>query len=131
MSNQTFTDGTGRVWALRLDWAAMRRAKAAGVDLSKIEEITPDLFRCGVELIESVWACLDLSRGPVNRDEFEAALTGEVMPAARDALFAAVMDFFPESRRAYIAAARAQVEHEFAELRRQLALQGSNAPSTA
>ena len=113
---QTFTDATGRVWSLRLDWQAMRRAKAAGVDLSKIEESLPDLYRCGVELSEAVWACLDLRGGAVNRDEFESALVGDAMEAARDALLQAVIDFFPEHRRRLIAGAIADVRRQMAEL---------------
>lgn len=94
----------------------MRRAKAAGVDLSKIEETLPDLYRCGVELVEAVWACLDLRGGPVNRDEFEAALCGECMEAARKALIEAINDFFPEHRRRFVLAACAEVERQLAKL---------------
>lgn len=127
--SQAFVDATGRSWSLRLDWAAMRRAKAAGVDLSKIEEVIPDLYRCGTELAEAVWACLDMRGQAVNRDDFEGALTGPAMDAARDALLAAVSDFFPESRRQFIEAARTDVVDQFSKLA-ALVTPPQNGPST-
>lgn len=126
---QTFTDANGRVWTLRLDWAAMRRSKSAGVDLSKIEEVLADFYRCGTELAEAVWACVDLRGQVANRDDFEAALTGPVMDAARDALIEAVKDFFPESRREFITAAQADVVSQFAQVLEASRTQRQNATS--
>ena len=129
---QSFTDENGRAWTLRLDWAAMRRAKAAGVDLSQIESIIHLLHAGGVELIDALWACLDLNGGPVNRDEFERAVTGDTIGYARMALIEAVKDFFPAARAEAIDAADRVISRQVIEQAEQLqaALTPWNKPST-
>lgn len=112
----TFDDAAGRTWSCRVDWAAMRRSKAAGVDLSKYEEHLEAFYMLGPELIDALWAVVSpQGKNPGMVEtlvQFEQSLTGEHLERARDALAAGVCEFYPESRAAHIKAAVQAVEEQ-------------------
>lgn len=106
-----WTDNEARSWPLRIDWAAMRRAKAAGADLSNAEELLGDFFRGSVLLIETLWAIHEpeaIKRG-IDREAFEAAVSGAAMEKAREALLEGLSDFFSPTRAELLRAAVAEV----------------------
>ena len=114
-----FTDNNGRQWVCRVTWAAIRRSQAAGVDLAMVEQHLGDFYRCGQSLMDALWAVC----GPganCSQEQFEEAICGETLEAAREALLAGVVDFFPKSRAKLITAAVAEVREQLANLESQL-----------
>jgi hypothetical protein len=96
-----FTDANGREWALRVDTAAIRRARAGGVDLSNPEKHLEALFTDHLTLCDCLWSCVAKTAqdAGISQEEFESRIRGEVIESARDALLAAVIDFFHGQRK--------------------------------
>ncbi len=106
---KSFVDGAGRTWVLNLTIAAMRRAKVQGVDLSQsmigLEAVMDDETQLATALYAIVQP--DAEKLSITSEQFDAGLiNGEVIGAAQDALWEALHDFFPPSRRPMLAAAR-------------------------
>lgn len=106
---KSFVDGAGRTWVLNLTIAAMRRAKAQGVDLSQsmigLEQVMDD----EVVLASGLYAIVqpEAEKLSITSEQFDAGLsTGEIIGSAQDALWEALHDFFPPARRPMLAAAR-------------------------
>lgn len=95
-----FEDIAGRGWCCRVDWSAMQRSQAAGVDLSRAEEYLGDFYRGSALLINALWAVVgpEATKVGVTREMFEQGIRGETIEAAREALLAGLEDFFPKSR---------------------------------
>ena len=106
-----FTAGD-RTYTIRIDWAAMKRAKAAGVDLSLTEELLGDFFRGSPLLAEALWAICKPQAGGLTQEQFEAPRRGQVLADAIDALVAGLVDFFPQQRGKAREAAVRQVKEQ-------------------
>lgn len=119
---KVFADAAGRRWFCGVDWAAMRRAKAVGIDLSRCEEHLGDFARGSTALVDALWAVVALraTEEQVTKEMFEAGLTGEAMERGRVALLEGVEDFFPSGRAELIRAAATEVDAEIQSLRDQL-----------
>lgn len=125
-----FKDAAGREWYCRVDWAAMRRSVAVGVDLSQVEAHLGDFFRGSTKLLDALWAVI----GPaatavgVSQEQFESGIVGEGMERARVALLAGVRDFFPKSRAEVIDAAESELHGEIRSLLSQSRRQFTDLP---
>lgn len=127
---QVFADAVGRRWFLRVDWAAMRRAKAVGVDLSRVEEQLGDFARGSLLLADTIWAVVSDAAADcgVSKEQFESGLTGEAMERGRVALLEGVEDFFPSGRAELIRAAATEVDAEIQSLRDRLRKPSTESP---
>lgn len=101
MGVKQFTDAAGRVWTITTDMAAARRLRRAGHDIVEYESASgqvPLLYTDELAMAEALYAILlpqaEAHSPAVSEDEFLAAMTGEVAGAAREALIAALPDFF-------------------------------------
>lgn len=113
-----FTDCSGQRWDMRVDWAAMRRSAAAGVDLSKVEEYLGDFYRGSVSLVDAVWAVIspEAERMRVDRETFERRVSGEVLEQMIEALRGGLTNFFPSRRGELIELADAEIRRELTDL---------------
>jgi hypothetical protein len=109
-----FKDNLGREWFCRVDWGAMRRSEAAGVDLSMVEVYMADFHRGSIKLIDALWAVLSpaAKAAEVTKEQFEQAMGGEAMILGREALLAGCKDFFPPSRAELITQADREISAE-------------------
>lgn len=99
-----FSDNTGRAWEVVVTVATLKRVRSlAGVDLMDIAD--PDANLIGrlaadpVLLVDSLFAVVKPqadARG-VTDEEFGAALAGDAVADATDAMLEAVVDFFPHA----------------------------------
>lgn len=96
----------------------MRRAVAAGVDLSNAEQQLGDWFRGSVSLVDALWAVIEPQAKSldVDRDTFERNCCGDTLDEALEALIAGIVDFFPSQRGRLLTAAAAEIKREIAEL---------------
>ena len=94
-----FEDKEGTVWPMRVDWAAIRRSRAANCDLCD-ELILEQIIRGGSVLIDALWAVLEPIAGQakIAQTVFESRIRGEVWDQARDALMEGLEDFFPPQK---------------------------------
>lgn len=108
----TFTDNSGRVWTLSVNVAAMKRVRAlCGVDLASIVEVDENdrpsfklleqLSSDPVLLVDVLFAVCkpEADARNINDEDFAAAILGNVITAATDALLEDIIDFFPEPKR--------------------------------
>lgn len=108
----TFTDNSGRVWTLSVNVAAMKRVRAlCGVDLASIVEVDDNdkpsfklleqLSSDPILLVDVLYAVCkpEADARNVNDEDFAAAILGNVITAATDALLEDIIDFFPEPKR--------------------------------
>ena len=97
---KTFTDAAGRSWTVTINTNAIKRAKdTAGVYL--VDIVNGDLY--ARLLLDPVLVC-DVAYGvckpeadarKFTREDFNAALVGDAIKAARDAILEDLVDFFP------------------------------------
>ncbi len=127
-----FEDEKGRSWNCRIDWAAMRRAKGAGVDLSKVEEHLGDFYRGSVSLIDALWAVVakQAETAKLSLADFEAGMTGDAISRGTEALVEGLRNFFPPSRSKLIAAANDEVKDGMAELHERFVKPSTESPES-
>jgi hypothetical protein len=125
-----FKDAAGREWFCRVDWAAIRRSEAAGVDLSSIEEHLGAFHRGSIKLVDALWAVLQPAAETkgVTLEQFELGIRGTVLDTSREALLAGVSDFFPPLRSRLMRAANAEVTAEIQSLVSQSTRQSIASP---
>jgi hypothetical protein len=97
---KTFTDATGKTWAVTINTNAIKRAKdTAGVYL--VDVVNGDLYER--LLLDPVLVC-DVAYGvckpeadtrKFTREDFNAVLVGDAIAAAREAILGDLVDFFP------------------------------------
>lgn len=109
--SKSFTDSVGRTWVCDVDVSALRRCRSRlGVDLATAatdpQKIGP-IIEDPVALADVLYCVLEpkLTAQGVSDDAFGAALAGEIIIAARDALLAGLIDFFPQPQRDVLALA--------------------------
>lgn len=109
-----FKDAAGREWFCRVDWSAIRRSAAGGVDLSMLESHLGDFYRGSILLVDALWAVLgpEADKQNIDRETFEAGMVGEAMVRGREALLAGCTDFFPSQRAKLMHAANAEIVAE-------------------
>lgn len=111
---QRFKDAAGREWFCRVDWSAMRRSEAAGVDLSIVEQYLGEFYRGSHKLVDALWSVLGPSahEQQISREQFESGITGEAMVRGREALLAGCEVFFPSGRAMLMQQANAEIGAE-------------------
>ena len=97
---KTFTDAAGRSWSVTINTNAIKRARdTAGVYL--VDIVNGDLY--ARLLLDPCLVC-DVAYGvckpeadarKFTREDFNAALVGDAIKAARDAILEDLVDFFP------------------------------------
>ena len=108
---KSFTDNTGRAWTLVVNVATIKRVRAlCGVDLNSIVEVEDGkpsakllerLSGDPVLLVDVLYAVCkpECDQRGVSDEDFGAAMAGDSVEAATDALLDEVIDFFPETKR--------------------------------
>ena len=108
---KSFTDNTGRTWTLVVNVATVKRVRAlCGVDLNSVIEVEDGkpsakllerLSSDPVLLVDVLYAVCkpECDQRGVSDEDFGAAMAGDSVEAATDALLDEVIDFFPETKR--------------------------------
>ena len=108
---KSFTDSLGRAWTLVVNVATIKRVRAlCGVDLNTIVEVEDGkpsakllekLSSDPVLLVDVLYAVCkpECDQRGVSDEDFGAAMAGDSVEAATDALLDEVIDFFPETKR--------------------------------
>lgn len=111
-----FSDKLGREWSLRIDVAAMRRAKAVGVNLSMPVEQLREFMFDDLFLAEAIWAILSPKARNIDLDQtqFETAFDGLVYAKAREALWEAMEQYFDPGKSQMLRAAIDSTKAEMA-----------------
>ncbi len=110
----SFDDTHGRTWSIELDFAKLRKIKKHA-DLGNIEQIGriwAEILSDDQKALAVIWLTLDAD---ISEDQWLAAMNGETLEAARDALLAALMDFTPPSKQDMVKAAAAKVHQKYQE----------------
>ncbi len=108
---KTFTDNTGRTWTLVVNVATIKRVRAlCGVDLNSIVEVEDGkpsakllerLSGDPVLLVDVLYAVCrpECEQKGVSDEDFGAAMAGDAVEQATDALLDEIVDFFPAAKR--------------------------------
>lgn len=109
---RTFTDNNGRIWTVVVNVAAIKRVRAiCGIDINSIVEIGEDgkpntdllqrLEGDPVLLVDTLYAVCkpECDTKNVTDEDFGAAMAGDAIASATDALLEEIIDFFPEAKR--------------------------------
>ena len=87
---KSFTDNMGRAWTLVVNVATIKRVRAlCDVDLNTIVEVEDGYAVCKPEC----------DQRNVSDEDFGAAMAGDAVEQATDALLDEVIDFFPAAKR--------------------------------
>ena len=110
---KSFTDNLGRAWTLVVNVATIKRVRAlCNVDLNSIIEVEEDgkpsakllerLSSDPVLLVDVLYAVCkpECDQRTVSDEDFGAAMAGDAVVQATDALLDEVIDFFPAAKRA-------------------------------
>jgi hypothetical protein len=107
-----FKDSAGRYWSVRVDVGAVKRVRSAlGVDLMQVAErknaeggrepgVLERLASDPVLLVDAIYVlCRDQAEAHgVSDEEFGAAMAGDALDHAVQAMLGAIVDFFPNPR---------------------------------
>ena len=108
---KTFTDNMGRTWTLVVNVATIKRVRAlCGVDLNSIVEVEDGkpsakllerLSGDPVLLVDVLYAVCrpECDQKGVSDEDFGAAMAGDAVEQATDALLDEIVDFFPAAKR--------------------------------
>ena len=108
---KSFTDNTGRTWTLVVNVATIKRVRAlCGVDLNSIVEVEDGkpsakllerLSGDPVLLVDVLYAVCrpECEQKSVSDEDFGAAMAGDAVEQATDALLDEIVDFFPAAKR--------------------------------
>jgi len=110
----TFQDTEGRTWTVELDFAKLRKIKKHA-DLGNVEQIGrtwAEILSDDQKALSVIWLAIDAD---TSEEEWLAAMNGETLEAARDALLAAIMSFTPPSKQEMVKAAAAKVHQKYRE----------------
>lgn len=125
-----FVDKQNREWLLNVNVAAMRRAKASGVDLSMPVSQLQQFVMDDVFIADALWAIVspNAKERSITQEQFEDAFDGHAFDLARTALFAGLEEYYdPKSQRAVMfRAAIAEVKEEM--VKAMSTLNGSTEP---
>ncbi len=111
-----FVDNQQREWMLTINVAAMRRAKANGIDLSMPvnqlrEFMMDDVFTC-----DALWAVVSSNskERSVSQEQFESGIDGVVIETARDALWEALAAYYAPGKAEMLREAVRSIKAEMA-----------------
>ena len=103
---QTFKDAEGREWIVELNVRAIREIKArTGVNLSELMSLDFDSANSVSEALMDTMTVADMlwvvceSLRTLSKEDFEAAIKGDVVEAAESALMESVIEWFPKRKR--------------------------------
>jgi len=108
---KSFTDNMGRTWTLVVNVATIKRVRAlCGVDLNSIVEVEDGkpsakllerLSNDPVLLVDVLYAVCrpECEQKGVSDEDFGAAMAGDAVEQATDALLDEIVDFFPAAKR--------------------------------
>ena len=108
---KSFTDNTGRTWTLVVNVATIKRVRAlCGVDLNSIVDVEDGkpsakllerLSGDPVLLVDVLYAVCrpECDQKGVSDEDFGAAMAGDAVEQATDALLDEIVDFFPAAKR--------------------------------
>ena len=108
---KSFTDNNGRTWTLVVNVATIKRVRAlCGVDLNSIVEVEDGkpsakllerLSGDPVLLVDVLYAVCrpECEQKGVSDEDFGAAMAGDAVEQATDALLDEIIDFFPAAKR--------------------------------
>ena len=108
---KSFTDSMGRAWTLVVNVATIKRVRAlCGVDLNSIVEVEDGkpsakllerLSGDPVLLVDVLYAVCrpECEQKGVSDEDFGAAMAGDAVEQATDALLDEIVDFFPAAKR--------------------------------
>ena len=108
---KSFTDNLGRTWTLVVNVATVKRVRAlCEVDLNTVVEVEDGkpsakllerLSSDPVLLVDVLYAVCkpECDQRGVSDEDFGAAMAGDSVEAATDALLDEIIDFFPETKR--------------------------------
>ncbi len=109
-----FKDSAGREWIVKLDGFVISdvRRELDGLDLADPKSAAQRLMDDPVALVNALWViCRDQANGLKLTDrQFGAALVGDTISDATDALIGAMHDFFPQATRAVLDACVAEAK---------------------
>lgn len=118
--SQTFQDKTGREWTPQLDFIRLREIKKLGSDLGDVANsgrVWADILYDDDKALRVLWATLD--PGDVTEDEFLAAMDGETLEAARQALREVWVSFTPPPKRGMLNQGMEAVNKAYLEIMNQ------------
>lgn len=107
----SFTDNVGRVWTLSINVSTIKRVRAlCGVDLTQVADMSGSdvteslLHKLSVDpvlLVDVLYAICksEADAKNISDENFGAAVFGDVIVSACDALLEEMVDFFPGSKR--------------------------------
>lgn len=97
---KSFKDNNGREWLLAIDVNVAKRVR----DLAKFDLLSLEIEKLSadaVTLVDVLFAVCkpQADAAKITDEQFAAAIVGDVVADAADALMEAIADFFPKSRR--------------------------------
>lgn len=140
MAAHQFKDSEGRTWDIVTDLGAARRLRRAGHDIIDFEsagEKIPTFYVDEIDMGEALYAICQPQAmdNAVSEDEFLSSIDGDVTESAREALMAALPDFFSGRKRdivsGLIARLGPQLEAQANQVMSSLGSLGSESTSTS
>jgi hypothetical protein len=133
---RVFTDYDGRPWAIEITLPEVRRIKQAlEANLLELVDVQGDLFKRAttdvmflVDLLFVVCQPQAVALG-VTDEQFGAAMRGDAIEQAFDALFLAVADFFPKERRSLLESLHSRL-NRYGTMAQTIAAEKINQPET-
>lgn len=120
-----FIDNKGQSWDLMINVAAMRRAKAVGVDLSMPVAQLQQFVMDDVFIADCLYAIVRASTPGLTQESFDALLDGKVLAEAREALWESLYEYFDSGKAEMLRSAVASVKKEMAAAQASLTGNGS------
>lgn len=120
-----FVDNKGQSWDLSINVAAMRRAKAMGVDLSMPVAQLQQFVMDDVFIADCLYAIVKANTPGLTQESFDALLDGKVLAEAREALWESLYAYFDLPKAEMLRAAVASVKKEMEAAQASLTGNGS------
>jgi hypothetical protein len=106
---RTFKDANGKDWVLAVNVTTRQKVRSdASFDVfGVVDKVEIEKLEDPATLVMVIFSlCEDQAKTDgVSAEQFAAAMVGDVLDSASDALFGAIADFFPKSRRSVMTAA--------------------------
>ena len=120
-----FIDNKGQSWDLSINVAAMRRAKAMGVDLSMPVAQLQQFVMDDVFIADCLYAIVKANTPGLTQESFDTLLDGKVLAEAREALWESLYEYFDLPKAEMLRAAVASVKKEMEAAQASLTGSGS------
>lgn len=93
-----FIDKKGQSWDLSINVAAMRRAKAADIDLSLPQKQIDKFFLDDTFVADCLFAIVKANTPGLTQESFDDLLDGKVLAEAREALWESLYEYFDDPK---------------------------------